>query len=182
MNLEVELILMEAVRTRLMERLEFNADQVDFEIDEEAPAMTGDFYCSIRPIDGRIGRFQNNMETQHFQYGIRVVCHERISDVGRDRRKRIAYERHRSISSKLTTIYKALTGDYDLMSSVNAELERDDICGKFIKPLLPKSIDTAPKMRASDLYGGKKLNQGDPIVSITRGINFGGAEFMGNQE
>lgn len=180
MNLEAELILMEQVRETLMGRMHLNHDQVDYEINEEAPAMTGQFYCSIMPADGRIGNLMNNLATQHYVYGIRVIAHQRISDIGRDRRKRIAYERYRSINAKLTEISNLIAGNHGLMVCANQQLESEQVCGKFLKPLMPRSIDPRPKVITSDYYGGKRQSGGDPTVAIARGINFGGAEFIGN--
>ena len=182
MILEAETSLLIAVRARLLATLEMSDDQVDIEIDDVAPAMIGQVFYCISPSGAGAGRYSQQADmTTHNVFGVRVAVMERITDVPRDRRRDTAFlDRLRSINGRLSQVSRLLRFDYQTLVTANAELALLGIPGKFHRPLVPMSVDGKPRMLTSDVVGAKATNTGgDLMVVMVRGIDFGGAEFIG---
>lgn len=182
MILEAETALLIAVRRILMEQLSIVADSIDIEIDDLAPAMTGNTYYCLSPAGGTVGKYTATADqTTHNIFGVRVAVIMKITEIPRDRRRNSAFlDRLSSINGLLSAVSRVLRFNYVVLDYANAELELTAINGQFKKPLVPQSIDQKPKMVASDIYNAKSTNTGgDTMVAMVRGINFGGAEFFG---
>ncbi len=182
MILDAEIAILAAVRTRLMETIGIVADEIDIELDDVAPGMAGQTYYAISANGCEPGKHSTlGDQTTHNLFGVRVAVIERITDVARDRRRTTAFiDRLRSINGKLSQVSRFLRYSYETINLANIDLASGNIDGKFIKPLVPKSCDQKPRLVQSEMYGAKSTSTGgDLVVAMVRGINFGGAEFIG---
>lgn len=184
MIFEPETALLHATREILMERLPLNADQIDIELDDEAPAMAGDVYYCLSPFGFRVGeKNKNGYGIVHGVYGVRVAVLQRISKVPRDRRREIFAGRLNSLNSKLSAVMTKVQWSETLICKANSYLTKHcpGIGGEFKRPLVAVSADSKPKLQTGkQTYDSKNLNNpGHNFAAMVRGINFGEAEFYG---
>lgn len=184
MNLEAEVSLLIAVRQRLITQLNIDEESIDIEIDDLAPAMTGKTYYALSPFAGGPARHNDKGDqTFHNTFGVRVVVIQRIGNEPRSQYRNSAFlDRLRSVNSKLEDVSRAIHKQYAVVELANADVTVNiALNGKFITPLVSKSIDQKPKAVAGDLFDAKsnRSTSSTPVAAMVRGINFGGAEFIG---
>lgn len=182
MNLDAEVALLSAVRTRLIEYLALSPDDIDIELDDLAPAMAGQTYYAVSPAGAGAGRHSPGFDqSYHWTFGCRVTVLVKATQIARDRRRTVFLDKLKGINRLLSLISKAIHFDYSVMQAANAELAKDDVDGSFHKPLVATSIDARPATFSIDPYGSASGQLGDPVVGIKRGIIFTGAEFFGKR-
>lgn len=182
MILDAETALLEATHQRILEGLsEVKSDMIDIEIDDLAPSMAGNVYYAISPNAGSPGRYDGtSWETFHYEFGVRVVVLEKMGTYPRDRQRSAFISRLRSINQRLKGVSRMLRFDYAVISMANANLNTEGIAGKFHKPLVPQSVDTKPRLLTSPIVGARTAGTGgNTDIIMSRGINFGRAEFIG---
>ena len=182
-----ESALMQSVRKRLITKLELTADQIDIELDDEAPAMAGDVYYSITPYGFRVGPLtRSSPGTLHYFFGVRVAVLQRITDVARDRRRNIYAGRLNSLNQRLDKVANVVACNDGIICATKDELKDFGGCcsGEFIRPLVVVSADAKPKLQTGKVtYDSKNLsNPGHSFAAMVRGVNFGEAEFIGSCE
>lgn len=180
MIFEAETALINAVHRTLLEQLQISEAQIDIEVDDVAPGMAGKtFYC-ISPYGAQPGKHSaSGDQIQNYVFGIRVAVIERIGNLPRDRRGSHFITYNSGINAQLSRVSKAIHYSHGVRRYANEELEGNEAGGTFQTPLKVQSADQRPTLRQAEVYGGKAMGQGDPIVCMVRGINFGGAEYYG---
>lgn len=186
MILDVETVLLDTVRELLESELGLDPakNQIDIELDDIAPAMTGDIYYAISPAGGQMGKHNKKADRSfNYVYGFRIAVIQRIGNVPRDRRRSVFKGELQSINRRISKLESLIRFNYEITSKVCEVMEsKYRIHGMFTRPLVVTSIDQKPKTTTSDLYGSKKHNNnGDPVAAMVRGINFGGADFIGRK-
>ncbi len=182
MILLAETSLLIAVRERLIDSLGIPQDAIQIELDDEAPAMAAQIHYSISPSQASPGRYSSPFGAPANDiFGVRVAVLQRMGNVAPDRKRGSAFlDRLRSTNTLLSSVSRVLRHDYDTISTANADLVSQGVDGKFVKPLVPSSVDGKPRMATADLYdAGRSNTGGNTQVVMIRGINFSGAEFIG---
>jgi hypothetical protein len=184
MRLDAETALLEAVRQRLMEAMGLESSAVEVELDDQAPAMTGDKYFVVSSNGASPGQFSKRGEKiVHDVFGVRVAAIKRIGNVPRDRRRDSVFSYNLdSVNTLLTQVSEALRLDYAVLNIANATLSLRGMTGKFMVPMNVQSVDPKPRTETGDIYDAKRQAQkGTPVAAIVRGINFAGAEYVGDR-
>ncbi len=185
MIFNIETALLNATRDHLMEQLKLAADQIDIELDDEAPAMAGKLYFTVCPHGFRLGK-KNSTATGivHASYGIRVAVLQRITHQPRDRRREIFAGRLNSLNQQLSRVFEAMHWSSSLICKANKRLRKDcpGLTGDFTRQMVAVSADSKPKLQTGKkTYDSKSLNNpGHDFAAMVRGINFGEAEFFGS--
>lgn len=184
MIFEAETSLLVAVRERLLETLGLDQDAVEIELDDQAPAMSGETFYALSPFGVSPGPHSNKGDQiVSNTFGVRVAVLLRVGNVPRDRQRNVAFlDRYRSLNSRLSEVSRVIRYNYDLLGIANQDLNVQGLITStnegFCKPLVPQSADAKPQMVTGAIVGAKQLNSGgNPLVVMKRGINFGGAEF-----
>ncbi len=185
MILQAETSLLIAVRQHLKDQLGIGDDAIDVELDDTAPAMSGQVFYAISPSNASQGRYSGTFGAPaHDMLGARVAVIMRMGNVPKDRTRQSAFlDRLHGINSLVSNVSRAVRQNYDLINIANAELEQMGVDGSFTKPLVPVSVDPKPRMATGDIYdAGRNNSGGNAQVVMIRGVNFANAEFIGKMQ
>lgn len=182
MILEAETSLLIAVRDKLIESLGIAQDAIQIELDDEGPSMSGQTFYAVSPNQASPGRYSGTFGAPaNDLFGVRVAVMQRMGNVPKDRKRQSAFlDRLRSTNTLLSEVSRVLRQDYDTINAANDDLTAQGIDGKFVRPLVPTSVDNKPRMATADIFDAGRTNTGgNTQVVMIRGINFSGAEFIG---
>ena len=183
MFLDAESAILAAVRDTLIDELEIRSADIGIEIDDLAPAIAGERYYALSAQGSAPARHEEQADKVfHYRFGVRVALIERITETPRDRRGEVYANRVNSLNSRLSLVSKTLRFSYDLLTRANQLITTSGLSGKFIKPLVPTSVDTKPVIVGGDIFAAKSKGRGDAMMAMKRGINFTNAEFIGRYD
>lgn len=184
--IEIETVLIEAVRDYLREKLQLEDKACEIELDDIAPATTATNYYAISPFGFQNGPTYDSSGTVWDYYlGVRIASMTRLTNVPRDRVRSVYLDRLKGVNARLTPIVQMTDFVYPILDRVNAEIddELDDtkLGGCIIEPLRFVSIDPKPILIGYEPYDAKPpsgFSGTNENLAIVRGINFGGARYL----
>lgn len=185
MILQAETSLLIAVRQHLKDQLGIGDDAIDIELDDTAPAMSGQVFYAVSPSNASQGRYSGTYGAPaHDMLGARVAVIMRMGNVPKDRTRQSAFlNRLHGLNTLVSDVSKAIRQNYNLINIANSELEQMGVDGSFTKPLVPVSVDQKPRMATGDIYdAGRNNSGGNAQVVMIRGVNFANAEFIGKMQ
>jgi len=169
MSFEAENVLLVAVRDAIRAATSLADDAVRVEIDEDAPATSGDTVVMVHPGGITPGpSHDTNSGAADLIYAVDVTIGKRSPRVARDRSRNLRAE----LNELMQTIFNAIDFEYDVMTEANSSLlsSYSDPYG-FVEPLRFVSVTAKPRMAPAEMFAASTENR----AALTRTIRFSGA-------
>lgn len=165
--------LLLAVRNRLRSVNSWTHAQCEIELDEAAPATTGDLYAIVMPGGWRPGpRHNTSGGVNDLVYSVDVAVAKRIANVPRDRMRDVFLNNLGNLSEELDLVYQAIDWKYEVNDAANALiLAETESTEGFIEPLRFASIERRPRIVGGEIFAAK----GGASAGMVRVISFTGA-------
>lgn len=176
---DVENYLLIAIRDLIISAGIVEEYECEIEIDDQAPAVTGDRYIAIS-AEGLTMGANKVPELFEASFGARIAAYQRVSAIPRDRRRSIYFNLLFDLNKRLSSIATLLHFNHYLTCGINATLLEEGIEGKFVSPLKVNRADPKPRPVPHGDYAAMNSNRGDQTFSLVRGISVGGADFRGS--